>query len=119
MSKTLDSFHRDINTNKLKNEIKKELRKEVESKVISRVQSSCIATAVLTLHDKFGWGKKRLTAFMFELYEQFDSIYEGYNDFETIRKCVYDELGIDFDEIEQMKAEKYKKIFERNGAGNE
>lgn len=105
MSKTLNKVHKDVE----KQQITKEVVKKIEKQVIPRTKSSCLAATVLVLHDKFGFGVKRLERYMLEVYELFDSIYDEYVSFDEIRKCIYDELGIDFDRLDKLYAEKHKK----------
>jgi len=101
----LNRVHKDIE----KQQITKEVIKNVEKQVIPRTKRACLAATVLALHDKFGFGTKRLEKYMLEVYELFDSIYEGYVSFEEIQKCIYEELGIDFDRLDELYAEKHKK----------
>ena len=101
MSRSLDSIHKQIECEK----IKKAVAKDVENKIIPHVQSACLAATALVLHDKFGFGKKRLNEYIREVFEIFESIYVEYTSFEDIKACIYDELGIDFDAIEKQKEE--------------
>lgn len=100
----LDKAHRKIEHDK----ISREVRTAVENKVIPKVQSSCLAATALVLHDKFGFGKQRLNKYIEEVFNIFESIYLNYTDFEDIKKCVYDELGIDFEKIEADRQNKEK-----------
>ena len=91
-----------------KQKITKNVVKQCEERIIPRVQSSCLAATVLVLHDKFGFGTKRLERYMGEVFEYFDSVYNEYLSFDDIKKCVYDELGIDFVRLEEERTLKNK-----------
>lgn len=90
----------------------KDVVRRCEHEVVGRVHANCLAACVMVLHDKFGFGKKRLTDYMACVYELFDSIYGKWVDFDDLRKCTYDELGIDFDNIEDLLAERHRKRME-------
>ena len=78
--------------------------KKVDKDIIARTQMSCLAACVQVLHDKFGFGKKRISEYMIYVYDYFDSIYNDYVSFDDIKECIYDELGVDFNELEREKA---------------
>lgn len=99
MSKSLMAAHKEIQYNK----VKREVTKTTENKVIPRVQAACLAATALVLHDKFGFGAKRLNVYIAEVFEIFESIYLEYTSFEDIKKCIYDVLGIDFETLERQK----------------
>lgn len=86
--------------------------KRCEVPIMARVRCITLASCVLVLHDKFGFGKKRLEKFVGEVADTFDSLNEGYINFEDIKATIYDELGIDFDEAEKYLLEKHKKFSE-------
>ena len=50
-----------------------------------------------------GSDKKRLNKYIEEVFYIFESIYTQYADFDDIKRCIYDELGIDFEEIEEKR----------------
>ena len=85
-----------------------DVMKRAEDQLINRVSSNCLAACCLILHDKFGFGKKRLSDYMLYVYDYFDSIYGNWISFEDIRRTIYDEIGIDFDELEAKKTEFYE-----------
>lgn len=91
--------HKEIEREK----IKKEIAKNVEDRVIPRIQAACLAATAVVLHDKFGFGEKRLNKYIEEVFEVFESIYTGYVSFDDLKACIYDELGIDFDALEEKK----------------
>lgn len=101
----LDKAHRKIEHDK----ISREVRTAVENKVIPKVQSACLAATALVLHDKFGFGKQRLNKYIEEVFNIFESIYLEYTEFEDIKHCIYDELGIDFDAIEEKRMNEDKR----------
>ena len=85
-----------------------DVMKRAEDQLINRVSSNCLAACCLILHDKYGFGKKRLSQYMLYVYDYFDSIYGDWLSFEDIRKTIYDEIGIDFDELEIQKTIYYE-----------
>lgn len=95
----LNRAHRKIEHEKLNREV----MSKVEGRVIPRVQCVCLAATALVLHDKFGFGQKRLNKYIEEVFYIFESIYTQYTDFDDIKRCIYDELGIDFEEIEEKR----------------
>lgn len=99
MSKSLMAAHKDLENEKLKNE----LYKKIESEVVPRVQLVYLLATTTVLHDKFGFGEKRMNDYINHFFDIFDSIDKKYVDFEDLKKCVNDELGIDFDEIESER----------------
>lgn len=101
----LDKAHRKI----VHDKISREVRTAVENKVIPKVQSACLAATALVLHDKFGFGKQRLNKYIEEVFNIFESIYLEYTDFDDIKSCIYDELGIDFDAIEEKRMNEDKR----------
>lgn len=92
----------------------KDVMRRCEHEVVGRVQANCLASCVQVLHDKFGFGKRRLQTFMVYVYETYDSIRGRWVEFEDLRRCIYDELGIDFEEVEKMLADKRKREKEGN-----
>lgn len=101
----LDKAHRKIEHDK----ISREVRTAVENKVIPKVQSACLAATALVLHGKFGFGKQRLNKYIEEVFNIFESIYLEYTEFEDIKRCIYDELGVDFDAIEEKRMNEDKR----------
>lgn len=91
MSVSLDKIHMKIQRDK----ITKEVIKKAEKSFIPKAKVCMTAAAVLTLHDKFGFGAKRLNQFIQELNKQYDSVDENYLDYQDIKRTIFDELGID------------------------
>ena len=104
--KTLAKIHKEIERERLA----KELIKVCDKEIIAKVQMSLTAATVLVLHDKFGFGKKRLAEYICWVGDYFDSVHRDFVSFDDIKKCIYDELGIDF---ELLEAEKIKYFHER------
>lgn len=86
--------------------------KRCEVPIMARIRCITLASCVLVLHDKFGFGKSRLEKFMGEVADTFDSLNESYINFEDIKTTIYDELGIDFDASEKYLVEKHQKFVE-------
>ena len=43
------------------------------------------------------------------MFNIFESIYLEYTEFEDIKRCIYDELGVDFDAIEEKRMNEDKR----------
>lgn len=82
--------------------------KRVEVPIMARTKIIVLAATTLVLHDKFGFGKHRLTKYVAEVADMFDSMEKKYINLDDIQTTVYDELGIDFKEAERLIIEKYK-----------
>lgn len=87
--------------------MKQDIMRRLEKPVIARVRATTLASCVLVLHDKFGFGKKRLEKFCGEVTDMYDSIHGEFLSFEDVKKAIYDELGIDFDKAEEYLLKKY------------
>lgn len=103
MSK-LEKAHKQIQRERLINDVIRKCDKDI----IARTQMSCLAACVQVLHDKFGFGKRRLSEYMMYVYDYFDSIYKEYVSFDDIKECIYDELGIDFNQLEREQARYFR-----------
>lgn len=57
-----------------------------------------IAAPVMVLHDKFGFGKRRLNVFIAELTEVLDSYEKGLVSMDDLMDALKDEAGIDLRE---------------------
>ena len=95
MSVSLDKIHMKIQRDK----ITKEVIKQAKKSFVPKAKICMTAAAVLTLHDKFGFGAKRLNQFIQELNKQYDSVDENYLDYQDIKKTIFDELKIDVDKM--------------------
>jgi len=56
--------------------------------------SGMIASFVITLHDKWGWGHVRIKRLLEQVDDVFDSIDKDYVTIEDLRKVILDEIGI-------------------------
>lgn len=92
---------------KEREQIVQNVMKRVEVPVMARTKVIVLAASTLVLHDKFGFGKQRLTKYVAEVADLFDSMEKKFVSFEDIRTTVYNELGIDFEEAERLINEKY------------
>ena len=57
--------------------------------------SGMIASFVITLHDKWGWGHVRIKRLLEQVDDVFDSIDKNYVTIEDLRKVILDEIGIE------------------------
>lgn len=56
--------------------------------------SGMIASFVITLHDKWGWGHVRIKRLLEQVNDVFDSIDKDYVTIEDIKKAIFEETGI-------------------------
>jgi len=61
---------------------------------ISYATNGMIASFVLTLHDKWGWGHVRIKRLLEQVDDMFDSVDKDYLTIEDMKKVIYDEVGI-------------------------
>ena len=83
----------------VENRVKKEIDREMSlhyAKLSREVVNSSLAVVIKVLHDKYGFGKQRLTGFINEFTEQFDSIGKEYATFEDFAQLA-EELGVSLD----------------------
>lgn len=54
-----------------------------------------IASFVITLHDKWGWGHVRIKRLLEQVNEVFNCVGEDYVTIEDLQKTILDEIGIE------------------------
>ena len=54
-----------------------------------------IASFVITLHDKWGWGHVRIKRLLEQVNEVFNCVGEDYVTIEDLQKVILDEIGIE------------------------
>lgn len=54
-----------------------------------------IASFVITLHDKWGWGHVRIKRLLEQVNEVFNCVSEDYVTIEDLQKVILDEIGIE------------------------
>ena len=54
-----------------------------------------VASFVITLHDKWGWGHVRIKRLLEQVDDVFDSIHKNYVSIGDLQKTILDEIGID------------------------
>ena len=73
--------------------------RQMEKEFANRVQYNCLDTimvmSMFVLHDKFGFGTKRLERFQDEFTEAGDALVKDYISWGDIRKVLQDETGIE------------------------
>ena len=89
------TFKQSVATERIKTEIDREMSLHY-AKLSQEVVNSSLAVVIKVLHDKYGFGKQRLTGFINEFTEQFDSIGKEYATFEDVAKLA-EELGVSLD----------------------
>lgn len=73
----------------------KGIEQALAKQVISYSTNAMIASFVLSLHDKWGWGQVKLKRLLEQVDDTFDSINKDYVSIEDIKKVILDEIGID------------------------
>ena len=68
--------------------------KEVERELIPFLSACMNAAYLITLHDVYGFGGKRLTKILDKVNMQFEALHSKYVTVEEIFKIVEEELGI-------------------------
>lgn len=75
-----------------------EFEKEVKTNCILTIMCS----AIMVLHDKFGYGPKRLERFKDELIEMCDSVAKKYLSFNDIVSVIREETGIELADKKEL-----------------
>lgn len=63
-------------------------------KLLPKWRITMMAAFALQLHDKHGWGKKRLQELITEVGDTFDSVNKGYLSLDDIVETVENEIGL-------------------------
>lgn len=71
-------------------DLKKQLAKDVSYKSLVLM----LALPLTVLRDKYGFGKKRLTAFLWECINLYDSTERGYLSFDDMQAIIAEETGV-------------------------
>lgn len=71
------------------------IRKHSESKLIDTVFMVHLTIALYVLHNKFGFGEKRLFKFSQEFEKQLGCYEKGYVTFDDIKKSLKEDTGIE------------------------
>lgn len=85
-----------------------EVKEEVTRKAVNYALRSFGVLAALVLHDKFGFGTKRIDRFYEDWVEKVDALQKGYINIEDVRELLKDEIGTclaleDLDEVGSIK----------------
>ncbi len=72
-----------------------EMRRELKGKLTQRITQEVMVVMVYKLRDMHGFGFDRMTKYLDEIYETFDSIDKGYVSINDIKKAVQNELQIE------------------------
>lgn len=73
----------------------RQIQDESKKEGISKAVDSILASVVLTMRDKHGWGQKRCAALLQDTIERFDAVENGYITTEDLIQTVKDELQIE------------------------
>lgn len=67
---------------------------DLRKKDLEEIFSGFLALFCLVLHDKFGFGKKRLTVVVSYAVEMFNDVADGRLTFDDMREAIFRETGI-------------------------
>lgn len=99
---SLNKVHKKIGNERLM----KDFIKKYEQPLVARVSATCLAVTAMVLHDKYGFGRKRLNDVFDYVYDLFDSVYRDYCTLDDIKECLYNELNLDLGKIEKKFTKK-------------
>ena len=71
--------------------------KQREDRVMKAAFKAVMLLSMMTLHDKFGFGKKRLEKFFDEVFKLLEAYNEGYVDVKDFESVLWQECGIRID----------------------
>lgn len=91
----LNRAHKQIDRQKIVYETMEQVKKEL----LPNYTTTMMAAFAMQLHDKHGWGRKRLETLLTSVGELFDSVQGGYLSLEDIVKTVEAETGIKLEEM--------------------
>lgn len=81
---------------KMRNGIRDNVLETVRQEIVPRATSSMLAAMCLYLHDKEGYGRKRLQRAYNGICEIIDDIENERLSFEDVLQTIHDEFGIEF-----------------------
>lgn len=90
----LEKAHKKIISKQVKNEVLKDVGREL----IPFISACMNAAYLITLHDLYGFGGKRLTKILDKVNMQFEALHSKYVTVEEIFKVIEDEVGISLGE---------------------
>lgn len=85
---TQEQLHAEIN--KGIDKFREEIRDDVTNKALRVIAY----VPLIVLHDKWGFGKKRLEKFLYEFAEQIDCLENKYVEFDDMIEAIKDETGL-------------------------
>lgn len=90
---TQEQLHAEIN--KGIDKFREEIRDDVTDKALRVIAY----VPLIVLHDKWGFGKKRLQDFMYEFAEQVECLKKGYVSLEDMINVIQEETGLDIKDL--------------------
>ena len=78
----------------LKNEDVTRIKHDAAQEAVYTAFTMMLGLPVIVLHDKYGWGKKRLSDFMDYVLEQYDSFEKDYVTLDDLWKTIEKETGV-------------------------
>lgn len=79
---------------KIRDDIQEEVRADSEKAVFEML----IGIPVLVLHDRFGFGRGRITKFVKHVLNQVDSVDGGYYNLQDLRQTIFEETGVSLED---------------------
>lgn len=80
-----------------------QIKDEAINEATNRAFILLLGLPLITLHDKFGFGKVRLERFMDELLKQYESFDEGYITLEDLIETIKEETGVSIIEKKERR----------------
>lgn len=80
-----------------------EILEKMQQDAVEQVIWKYGAVLCLVLHDKFGFGGKRLRVVLHELAEMFDSVNDDWCTFADVTETLFNETGIDMRTLEKTR----------------
>lgn len=87
----LNKAHQKVQVQKVAYEVAEDFKKITTPRIITSVY----AAFLISLHDEFDWGAKRLSRLLEKVDKQYTLINEDYCSIEDIKQVILDETGID------------------------
>lgn len=78
----------------LRNEDVTRIKQDAAQEAIDKAFVLMLGLPMIALHDKYGWGKKRLSDFMNHVLEQYDSFNKNFITLDDLRNAIEKETGV-------------------------
>ena len=78
----------------LRNEDVNRIKRDAAREAIDKAFVLMLGLPMIVLHDKYGWGKKRLSDFMDHVLDQYDSFNKDFITLDDLWKTIEKETGV-------------------------